>query len=351
MPSTPLDSMLAATLDKRRKDIMDQAFDANPATAYLRNKGKITPWEGGENIEVIISIAKNNTVGARDYKTPVPLREQDPLRTVSIGSRIINGSLVIYEAQRETNVGKQQVVNLVTTLLDNAKESLADALALEMWQDGSGEHLHGLGAIFSRTNTYMGIDRTGTGYAGTGISNNWWWPKMGQQYTHALNGFTFGPFDTAETLQIEGGTDGGIRALYNACCLNGGTGGPDLAIMPEHLWNELARLIGGERLRYNEQMAQIGYPENIMYRKCTFVWDRNCNDTNITGGSSSVFMINTDFVEIMPLSAYANGPRITEPQPMTTEGLDATVRLLVWRGNLICTAPSRCGVLSNKTVA
>lgn len=342
MPSTAFDSMLAATMNARGHEITDQMFDAHPLPAKLKAEGRVKPWEGGEQIECIVNIGKNTTIDARDYKTPVPIAESDTLRTVAIDSRIINGSVVIYQAQKETNKGKGKVIDFMNELVSNAKTSFADAMALQAWEDGTGENQHGIAAIFSRTNTYMGIDRTGTGYAGTGIANNWWWPKMGAQYTHALNGRTYGPYETAGALTITGGTDGGLRQLYNDCCRNGGTDGPDLGFMPENLYNKIVDLIGAERIRTNEKMAQIGYPENFVYGNCTFVWDANCP-------SASVYMLNTKYIEIKPLSEYAKGVRITEKHSLVPQGLDAEMQMLIWRGNFVCKRPQSCGVLTAKT--
>jgi len=343
MPSTQFETMLAATIDKRSKDIKDQVFDAHPLSKWLMANGREEVWDGSENIETIIEVGKNSTFAARDYKTPITLAEQNPLRTVEIGSRTISGSVTIYQHDIETNRGEGKVINLQKKLIDNAINTAKDELALEMWEDGTGEHLHGFGAIFSRSNTYMGIDRTGTGYAGTGITNNWWWPKMGASYTNSLDGFTYGAFNTAETLAIDSGTDGGIQALYAACCNNGGTDAPDFAVTTLELYNKLRSLVRPDLFRYNEKLAQLGWPDNLQFNNCTFVWDRNCT-------AAAVYMLNSKYIAFRPYSDYANGFRSTPAQALTSSGLDASAMLMVWRGNLTCEKPQRCGALENKTV-
>jgi hypothetical protein len=347
MPSTAFESMLAATINDRSPEITDQLWDSHPLTALMRSKARKKVWTGGEQIEAIISVGSNTTVAARDYKTPIPLEEFNPLRTVSIAPRLMSGSMTIYDAYNDTNAGKSKILDFQDELINNAKQSFQDALALQLWQDGTlagSESLHGLPSIFSQSNTYMGIDRAGTGFAGSGILNTWWWPKMGATNTNPFTGFVHGAFNTAGALTIRGGADGGIQGLYDACCENGGTDGPDFAITTLTLFNKLKAdaLFGATGPRYNEKMAQLGYPDNIQYNNMTIVWDRNCP-------TGYFYAMNSKYLTLRPLSAYANGVKTDPPERLAALGLRASTMLMSWRGNLTCEKPQRMGVLTAKT--
>jgi hypothetical protein len=336
LPSAPFETMLASTLDYRGPKIYDQAFSAHPLAAWLKANDRVLVWEGGgENIEQNIVIGKNDTFGARDYKEQLQFKETNPVRTVEIPSRFINGSITWYEAQEESNVGKFKIIDFVNTLIDNGEQSMSDVVGLEFWQDGTGEHLHGLGAILSATNTYMTINRALA-------ANVYWRAKTGAQFV-GMDGVTYGPFNTAEPLVIEGGTDGGIRGVYNACCDNGGTDGPDFAITTEGLYNKIVSLIGAERVRYNEKMAQIGYPENIQYKGMTIVWDRNCP-------AGEFGAVNSKYCKLRPYVGYSTTVKKTPPVSLRPLGLLAKSVIIQWRGNLVCVKPMRCGKLTAKTV-
>lgn len=347
MPSTPFDTMLAATLDNRRQEIYDQVIESHPFTAWLKAGGKVKPWEGGgENIEFNVSIDLSDRFAARDYKTKLEFKEQDPIRVLELGRRFINGSVIWYEAQEEANKGKYKIFDFVNTLVENAKASASDVWSLEMWQDGSGEHIHGLPAIVDSDNTYAGINRATAG-------NEWWKAKEGAQFTQTLpNGQsrTYGPYNTAEAFVLSGGTDGGLLKIYNDCCLNGGTDGPDFAITSEALWNKLWNLIGAERVRYNEKMVELGYPENIQFRGMTIVWDRNCGAVAGTPDDTTMYLLNTKYMELKPYVEYSTGFKATETFDLHSEGLFAKGKLMQWCGNLLSTKPQRMGRLTGKTV-
>lgn len=353
MPSTPFDTLLALQLDTRKQKTYDQVIDAHPLTAWMRAGKRIEPWEeGGENIEFNLQVDLNDTFAARDYKTQLQFAEQNPIITAEIPRRFINGSMTWYEAQEESNRGKFKIRDFVDTLIGNAQAAAADALALEMWQGGTGEHLHGIPLIVDHARTYAGITTEPT----TTPANNYWCAKDTDAghtsivVTHPNgNTVTYGPYHTSEALVREGGTDGGIRKLYNDCCLNGGTGGPDFAITSETLYNRLAVLVGAERIVHNEKMAQIGYPENFMYRKATVVWDRNCGAAAGTPDATTFYFLNSEYLKLKPYIEYAKGFKSTATFTQYANGVWAKARLMQWCGNLICYKPQRCGRLTNKT--
>jgi hypothetical protein len=286
-------------------------------------------------------------MAARDYKTAIPMAESDPLQTVEIGRRYVNGSITWYDAQEEANSSsKTRIISFVNTLIDNGKNSLADIIAQELWQGGTGEHLHGLPAIVSATNTYMGINRSTVG-------NEWWKANVGGTFSRAVGAGktrTIGNLNSPEPLVIEGGADGGIRALYNACCDNGGTDGPDFGITNETLYNKIIALIGAERVRYNEKMAEIGYPENIQYKGAVIVWDANCGILAGTPDTTTFYFLNSKYLKLRPYGAYAKGPVTTETVSLKPQGLMAKTKLMQWAGNLTCSRPSKVGALTGKTV-
>jgi hypothetical protein len=342
LPSTPFETMLASTLDFRGPEVVDQLYRSHPLSAWLKANKRVKEWEGGgENIEQIIKIGRNGTFAARDYKEQLQFTETNPLDFVEIPSRFINGHITWYNAQEESNQGKFKIIDFVNELIDDGQQSMSDVMALEFWQGGTGEHLHGLPAILSASNTYMGLLRTTAG-------NEFWRAKTGASYT--FDSVTYGPFNSAEPFVIEGGTDGGIRGLYNACCDNGGTDGPDFGITSEALYNKLVALIGAERVRYNEKMAEIGYPENIQFRGATIVWDRFCGAAAGTPDATTFAFLNSKYLALRPYKGYGNSVKKTAPFSLNPVGLQAKSVIISWRGNLVCKKPQRCGMLTGKTV-
>lgn len=346
MPSTATETMLSATLDNRGSQVYDQVIMSHPLGAWLKKGKRIKVWDGGgENIESIIKTGQNDRFAARDYKTQLTFAEQDPLEVVEIPSRFINGSIMWFEAQEESNVGKTKIIDFANALIDDGATSAADRMALEFWEDGATEHLHGLPAIISAANTYQGILRTTAGH-------EFWRAKTGAAFTITFpNGMTqvCGPYGTAEPLVLSGGTDGGVNKLYNDLCENGGTDGPDFAITSETLYNKLWDLVGAERVRYNEKFAEIGYPENIAFKGMTIVWDRNCGLAAHTPDATTFIMLNSKYLALRPYVGYNETFKRTPVTYLHALGLFAKTIMMQWRGNLASNRPGKMGALSLKT--
>jgi hypothetical protein len=338
--STPTSTMLADTINFRGKDLIDQIFSADPMLAFLNERKALSPWtEGGEEIENILETDDNPTFEARDYKSVIPFEEVDPLETVALPRRIINGGIVWYVAQEEANASSETRIRSFTKdLLSNGEKSMKRVMGAEAWQDGTVNHLHGISAIMSASNIYMGIDRSATGA-------EFWRARTGATFTDTSSGVSvvFGPFNTAEPLVEYGGTDGGFGYLYDQLCDDGGTDGPDFGFTTLALYNKVRALIGAERIRTNERMAKIGYPENFQYRGSTFVWTRRA-----TAGQFG--FLNSNYVKLRPYGTYAKKLRITDPEYLLSRGLDAYAVMMQWEGNLSCTKPARVGMFTGKTV-
>jgi len=344
MASTLFESLLAATMDQREPEIMKQVDTASPIGAWLDANKCNDPWtEGGYNIETNISVNLNDTVAARDYKTEINLKEQNPLRTVSLPVKIVNGSLVWYKHDEDANSSKAKVVGYVTDLIDNLTESLRQEMALQYWEDGTGVNWDGLGAIISATNTYMTMNRSTTG-------NEYWKAKTGAQFTVSIGGVsrTFGPFNTAEPLLIRGGTDGGIEGLYTACCDNGGADGPDLIITTEALYRRLFALVAADSsstVLYSQKMADLDYPENIQYKGATITWDTNCP-------SGGVYALNSKYIKNRPYTTSGSNGLYKSPiAERIANGSLSKVMIIEKKGNLTCRRPGKCGALTGKTTS
>jgi hypothetical protein len=350
MPSSQFSTLLAATMDYRQPEVNEQIFDGHPVWKNLMKMGQIREWtEGGDLMEAIISANYNSTFAPRDYKTPVDLKEVDPLQVIKIDWREISGTAMWYERQvRENSSSKTRITNLVNAIIDNAKMSCKDVIGRQVWESGTGETLHGMPAFIDHDNTYANLSRTASGYT--------WWKandtdaghtSFTRTYGTSSSTTTFGPYHTSEALVIDGGTDGGLTKIYDDCCANGGDDSPNLITTSYVLYNKLRVLMKADsfEVRQNKKAVDLGWPEdNFVFRGATVIWDRNCTSTD-------TWLLNTKHLQIMPYKGYRNGPTITEPTSLlSAERVDAEFIYMKWGGNLLCLMPQRFGRLSGKTV-
>lgn len=348
MPSTATSTMLAATMDYRGPTVYEQVIQKQPFYAWLTANGRMIPWEqGGENIEVILATDWIDTFAARDYKTPLDFKEQDPLEVVEIPSRWINGHIMWYNAQEEANVGnKAKIIDFVNALIDRAQKSAKTAFALEMWQGGTGEHLHGLPAILSASNTYMGKDRSTAANAywraKTGASFTITWPDGTTQATVACN--------TATTLEMEGAES--LTTLYDDLTDNGGTDGPDFGITGPALYRRLIILARDLGIEYkSEKMMEIGFPDHLAFRGAPIVWDRNCGAVAGTPDATTFIFLNSNHLVLRPYVGYSETFKASSVQDLQPTGVLGKAMIMQWHGNIVCTQPGKQGMLTNKLTA
>jgi len=344
MPITPFDTLLTATIDARGPEQYDQFYTSQPLLAKMKANGQVKAWDAaGENLESILRTSGNKTFAARPYKEALKFEEANPLEFVEIPSMFINGSITYYDAQVETNAGKGKIVDLVETLLDTGRQSANTSLAMELWEDGSGEHMLGIQAIFSASNTYLGKSRTATGMA-------YWKSRVGAAFNqvHADGTtITYGPYNTSEPLVVEGGTDGGIQKLYDDLCDNGGTEGPDFAMTTSPLYRKLCAVAKAYGMGYNQKMAELGYPENLQYRNMTIVWDWNATKFEPTG---PFLGMATKYLQLKPYFGYDSKFKSTPVIELYPVGIWGKSVMMQWRGNMICVKPQKTGALTAKTV-
>jgi hypothetical protein len=342
MAITPTQSALAATINGRGKEIFDQTVYTYPMFVKARESGGgiVKSWEtAGENIEFVIKTQANNTFRSVDYKDKSQFTEQDLIRTIQMPRKFLRGEMMLYEAQQEANQGKTKIVDLAELWRKDAIEAGQDLLARELEEDGTGTHLTGIPAILSATNEYLTINRATAG-------NEWWKAKTGAQFTVTYNGGrtrTFGPYNTAEKLVVDGGTDGGIARLYDDLCDNGGKNGPDFARTTRDLYYKLKADLDARKMLYIDQkMVDLGFPENIQYRGMTIFWDNEC-----TAGEFEMW--KTRYLQIKPYYGYDMGFKATNWLDLRPQGIMADAMIFQWSGEIAHVMPGRCGKLTGKT--
>jgi hypothetical protein len=341
--------MMTATVNYRGPEVFDQVKQSNPTLAWITRDGRIDPWDGGADIEIPVRIGMNDSFAARDYKEQIVFGEQDPLDFVTLPARGISGNIMWYNRQAEENerAGKQRILAFTNKLIDDARDAAQSRLGLEIWQDGSGEHLHGIGSFLENANTYMGIDRT--------VAGNEYWKAKTTDAVVDTTGFTItwpdgttqacGPYHTAESLVLAGGTDGGLTTIYDDLCDNGGTDGPDFGLTTPALFRKLILLAKAEGiLGYSEKLKNLGYPENLQFRNAAITWDRNCT-------AARFIFINSNHLSLRPSAGYDKTFKASPVIDLASDGIRGKAVIMEWWGNLCATKPGKHGALDGKTVA
>ena len=313
---TNLNSIIASTLAKYGKTLHDNVFKASPLLYWLKEGGRQKPVEGGLQIIEPIEFGTNSTFDWRHPKATIPLVEQDPFTYAAFDWKYIDGAIVIFWDDERKNRGQAQIFDYAEKLIQNAEKTLKDKLCSGVYADGSpATELDGLEAIVASSGTYGGLSRTT-------------YPDWASIV-----------LATSEAYTIDGGTDGGLRNLYDSCPGDGGDDAVDLIITTKTLWQKHNAKLGAQQRFEDPKMAEAGY-RNLMFDNAPIVWDRNCP-------TGTVYALNSNHLNLRPDSLCAESFIKTESHQ--AENQLARSILLVWTGNLTCTNPRFQGKMTGKS--
>jgi len=161
-----LNTMYTTTWYLRRKEIINNVFNATPFWYLLQKKGKTKTQGGGRAIEIPLQYAKNETVKFLGKGGTVSLQATDQLTVAHYDWKYMTGHILRYFADMQMNRGEAQIINKVNSDIDNLQSSLIDKMESSLFSDGTGDSnmaIDGLGnlvAILPTTGTVGGINRT-----------------------------------------------------------------------------------------------------------------------------------------------------------------------------------------------
>jgi len=145
-----LDTMYTATWRIRRKEIVDQVFNATPFYYLMMKNGRKRSESGGRSIEEPLRYGKNETVTSVGRGDTVELEYTDVLRVSNWDWKYVTGHILRYFTDEQKNRGKQAQINMVNSAIDTLRDSLIDDFETKLFADGTGnagKDINGLGNI------------------------------------------------------------------------------------------------------------------------------------------------------------------------------------------------------------
>ena len=224
------------------------------------------------------------------------------------------------------NAGKERMIPLLSSRVDNAMHTMKNRLAQAMYSDGTGDggkQMTGLGAFISTTPS------TGT-VGGIARGSHTWWRN--QASTADLDNSSL---ETAQNAQKTA-----WEKMYVA--LSRGSDKPDLIVCDDEQWVLFSMQLT-ERQRYqkqNSEMAKYGW-ESLAFRAADVVLDGGY------GGyapSRTAYFLNCDHLFYRPHSARDMVP-LDRGRYSTNQ--DAMVQLIAWAGNMAMDNAFLQGIVSN----
>jgi len=149
------------TQDQFVPTIVDQILDSNVFCARVLG-GSNKRWSG-ETLRQPIQVTKSTSGGAFSGVDVFDTTAQNNTRRLSFEPKGYYQSIVIPGIEKAVNATTAQVLNLVKTSLEIAKNSMADSVGTLLYGTGAGDNFEGLGNIVDDgtvTTSYGGLSRT-----------------------------------------------------------------------------------------------------------------------------------------------------------------------------------------------
>jgi len=302
--------MYTTTWYLRRKEIVDNVFNATPFWYLLSKKGKRSTQSGGRSIEIPLQYAKNETVKFIGRGGTVELEATDPLTVVHWNWKYLTGHIIRYFADFQQNRGQAQLIKKVNADIDNLQSSLIDKLESALFSDGTGDDnmavdgLANIVATLPTTGTVGNLDRA---------TYSWWRNNYKSMSGEAASIYLRKRMNT----------------MFNDCGKQGEgvSRFPDIVVTDQTVYEmyeseclEIARILIGDR-----KMADLGFGD-LAFKGRPITWSPSCTAGYMYFLNTSVMEWVSDPIENFTLGEWlpiVNQPRDVVAHAMTVGNLTA----------------------------
>lgn len=335
MASPNLSEIVTTTLRNRTGKLADNVTRNNALFDRLRTRGKVKPFDGGRTIVQEISYAQNGTYKRYSGYEVLNITPSDVITAAEFPIRQAAVAVSISGLEMLQNSGKEAIIDLLESRIENAEQTFTNGLAYDAYSDGTATgQMTGLQALVSTaptSGTIGGIDRA-----------TWvFWQNVA--YSAVTNG---GAAATSANIQ---------RYMNNtALQLVRGNDGPDLAVCDTNYYNlYLQSMQAIQRVTDEKSSTGAGFTGLKYYgagRSIDVVLDGGfqgySSDTNPSLGgapTNTMYFLNTNYIFYRPHRQRNMVP--LDPDRFSVNQ-DAMVKLIGWAGNMTLSNARLQGVLT-----
>jgi hypothetical protein len=274
-----LSSLLAVTMSQYKEEARDNIFNNNAAFFKLKEKSQVSARTSGEMLQLPILLGKNESVKSFTMYDTFDNSPQKGIVNAFVKMSNYGGFIAISDDELDTNAGKEQVVNILTTKIMQCEGSILDEINDNLYKDGTGnssKNILGLAAMCEASATpgaYMGLTN----------STNWV-----NQYATGTSGAILGK----------------LTDLWFAC--TDGRETPDIILANTKFavaYEAANRGTAGVNISYvDAKLADAGF-QALNFKGIPMVIDKSL-DNNDAGGKGKAFMLNSKFLGL-PLKEVA----------------------------------------------
>ena len=302
--------MMTTTIRNRKRKAADNFTQNNAFNMKLNAKGKIKTFDGGTEIMEEISYRGNDTYKRYTGYDLLNVQPSNTLTAAIYQMRQAAISVTISGREQLQNAGRERMIPLLASRIDNAFGELANNVAEDQYSNGSaddGKQIDGLAVAIPEsvmTGTYGGIDRA---------SYAWWRPSFTQ---------------SAKSLATITGNEfiDEWQKLYQK--VTRGRDMPDLILCDDEAYAAYNKALQFQQRFQSAKMAKAGF-QTLKFQSADVIFDGGY------GGHAparTAFFINCNHLKWRPHSKRNMVPM----EPRNSIDQDAEVRLILLAANLTC---------------
>lgn len=309
--NTSISDIIATTIQNRSGTIADNVTKNNALLTWMKRRGNIKTFSGGNVILQELSFAENGNAGWYSGYETLPIAASDVISAAQFNIKQAACPVTISGLEELQNAGKEQIIDLLEARISVAEATMSNLVAQGIYADGtgnSGKEIDGLANLVPTDPT------TGTSGGISRVSWNFW---RSQIFDNSSDG---GAATTASNIQTY------MNRLWALCVR--GNDRPDLIIFDNTYWGlYMASLQAIQRFTSSNE-ADLGFV-TVKFMDADVVLDGGI------GGfmsSQTGYFLNTKYLFFRP---HANRNFVPlSPNKRYSVNQDASVQIMAWAGNM-----------------
>jgi len=298
--SEALDNLYTTTWQNMKDTVRDQIFDSTPFWFWMRDKGKLRSVSGGRFITEPLQYAKNDNVSWIGKGGTVSLNDYEFLTIAQYNWKYQAASIVRFGVDDQQNRGKNQIISLMNSKMENTRNSIIDDLESKLFAgEASGDEFDGLQFLVADDPTASSND-----VGEIDPSTYTWWRNQ----TKNMTGSSFAANGVAE-----------MRTMLNNCTNNLKMDAPDIILTGQtpYEWYEDENL--DYYRTYDRKLADMGFT-NQAFKGIPMIWSPSCSNERM-------YFLNTNYLNFVydPMMYFD----MTEWKPIPDQPNDRAAQIML----------------------
>jgi hypothetical protein len=323
--NTSWNDLITTTLENRRRSLTNNTLAANVLFSWLNKRGNVDPVGGGRTLVEELEYGTNSTFMWYDGYEVLNITPQQVFSAAEYTPKQAAVTVTISGAEQAMNSGREQMIRLMASRIDNAETSMQNGLATAAYSNGTGSGGKELGGL-----QQLVADAPGTGTVGGIVRGDFaFWRN---QFKDAATVFSSLTAANVQALMQEVWTE-----IVAAPGPQGGQTGPDLIVAGSNafvtFWNSL---LADQRINSPDRGVS-GFRSLAFYGpggEAPVFFDPVCN-------TNRMYFLSTKYLKLRP---YRDRNMVWTDQ-RTSINQDAIVRMCLFMGNLTMSNAGRQGVI------